>query len=992
MEIKLIKSHFPAGKKCLIVIMRVMIFFMCTTVFCLTTDNSFSQVEVVIEKNESVVIDEVFKIIKKQTDYSFVYPKKLFLNKPKVSLKKGKISVSELLNQSLLSINLSFEFTERNTILIKKKPVIKDVKPVQREIKGSVTSSQGDPLSGVSIIIVGTTNGTTSDFDGNYIINANKGDVLRFSYVGMKTVEIIVGEKDTVNVVLEEDSLALSNVIITGTARKTQTALETSYGVAILGPAVMDREMPVGVVDLIDAVPGLYGEPSGGDVNTLLTARGTTGGFNSFISLQEDGLPVLYTPFLTEYEIRPDATYDRIETVLGGPSGIFTAQGAAASVNFISRIPKSVRGEVRLAVTDYGRIRTDLFYGGPINDNGWYATIGGYYRRGDGVRDVGFTGDHGGQIRANLKKVFENGDVTFSYKGIRDHSIFYWAVPTDASGDGNPKAIPGLDPRNESLMGPDVKTMHLKTRNGTQIIDLDTGQESITDQFSVKFNYDLGSGFRVKEHARISNINTNGVDLRTRWFNSMLVASDYVADQTTVLLDAFPSAVSTQLVRVNDGQVVNNPSTLNGNGLLLLQEMLSYQKEHRNFINDFQLTYEKDNFIATAGLQYWDMATKSSYVSGHFLTDAKHQSERYDIEALDANGDAVGHLTDAGVVTHSLLDNHGSLDTRSTNPYLNIQVQPIEGLWLDAGIRHETVRFNATGEGADGSAPLDPSSNILANRAYGWFARNGQLYNGTISASETTWTVGANFKFSDNFAVYGRYTKAHDFAASNEFSYFNAGTPNLGLVNDPAKLNFGEIGLRYQSKTLAFWATAFFSENLGFPVRSIDPETAALDFTAADNKTSGIEFSSTWKPITELSFEFSGVIQSSKIEKTASNDLIVGKRPARIPNTQLRFVPTFNFNKGKAYVSAQYVGNRFADGANSLEFDPYTSFDAGVNYDFTDNLMLSLQATNLTNVLAYTQGNPNDGNGPVDVLVGGKYALAQALPGTVISTSLIFKF
>lgn len=84
------------------------------------------------------------------------------------------------------------------------------------EITGKVTGPDGIPLPGVSVIIVGTTTGDQTDFDGNYSINAKKGDVLKFSYVGMETVEITVGDKTTINIVLQEDAEALDEVVIVG--------------------------------------------------------------------------------------------------------------------------------------------------------------------------------------------------------------------------------------------------------------------------------------------------------------------------------------------------------------------------------------------------------------------------------------------------------------------------------------------------------------------------------------------------------------------------------------------------------------------------------------------------------------------------------------------------------------------------------------------------------------------------------------------------------
>ena len=84
-----------------------------------------------------------------------------------------------------------------------------------QSITGTVSDTSGTPLPGVTIVVSDTGNGTTTDFDGNYTISATRGQVLRFSYLGMKSKDITVGSETTINVVLEEDSTQLDEVVVT---------------------------------------------------------------------------------------------------------------------------------------------------------------------------------------------------------------------------------------------------------------------------------------------------------------------------------------------------------------------------------------------------------------------------------------------------------------------------------------------------------------------------------------------------------------------------------------------------------------------------------------------------------------------------------------------------------------------------------------------------------------------------------------------------------
>ncbi|NOY48531.1 MAG: DUF3520 domain-containing protein [Chlorobi bacterium] len=85
----------------------------------------------------------------------------------------------------------------------------------EKKITGTVSDSSGMPLPGVNVIVKGTTNGTQSDFDGNYEILAQVGDILTFTYVGLITTERTVGVSNTINISMQEDASVLDEVVVT---------------------------------------------------------------------------------------------------------------------------------------------------------------------------------------------------------------------------------------------------------------------------------------------------------------------------------------------------------------------------------------------------------------------------------------------------------------------------------------------------------------------------------------------------------------------------------------------------------------------------------------------------------------------------------------------------------------------------------------------------------------------------------------------------------
>ncbi|USD25859.1 SusC/RagA family TonB-linked outer membrane protein [Flagellimonas marinaquae] len=101
----------------------------------------------------------------------------------------------------------------------------------QKTITGQVTDSSGQPLPGVSVLVVGTSTGTQTDFDGNYTIGVEQGSVLRFSYIGQKTIERTVGGSSTIDVQMEEDAQALEEVIVTAYGKSTKEAFTGSASI-----------------------------------------------------------------------------------------------------------------------------------------------------------------------------------------------------------------------------------------------------------------------------------------------------------------------------------------------------------------------------------------------------------------------------------------------------------------------------------------------------------------------------------------------------------------------------------------------------------------------------------------------------------------------------------------------------------------------------------------------------------------------------------------
>ena len=157
----------------------------------------------------------------------------------------------------------------------------------QKNVSGTVSDENGLPLLGATVVISGTTSGTTTDFDGNYTINANTGDVLTFSYVGYSSQDITVGSSDTIDASLQPDN-SLDEVVVTAQGiKKEKKAL--GYAVSTLkGNAVSERPET-------DVARALSGQVAG--VNILggsgIAGSGTNITIRGFSSITGDNQPLI---------------------------------------------------------------------------------------------------------------------------------------------------------------------------------------------------------------------------------------------------------------------------------------------------------------------------------------------------------------------------------------------------------------------------------------------------------------------------------------------------------------------------------------------------------------------------------------------------------------------------------------------------------------------------------------------------------------------------
>jgi len=224
----------------------------------------------------------------------------------------------------------------------------------QGQVTGTVTSADdGMPLPGASVVVQGTTTGTTTDFDGNYILDDVAPDAtLIFSYIGFLKAEVPVDGQSTINMVLQADAQQLEEVVVTGYTAERKIDLTGAVTVVDIAP-IEGQSLSSGstVQALQGRVPGLFIEKSGdptGQSNRILIRGVTTLGDNNPLFVI-DGVPTVRSEVFSN--INP-STIESVQVLKDASASSLYGARAGNGVVIVTtkNRAKAIDGE-RLSVT-----------------------------------------------------------------------------------------------------------------------------------------------------------------------------------------------------------------------------------------------------------------------------------------------------------------------------------------------------------------------------------------------------------------------------------------------------------------------------------------------------------------------------------------------------------------------------------------------------------------------------------------------------------------
>lgn len=173
-------------------------------------------------------LKEVLSEIKQQTNFKVLYKSTDVKSVNNINGKFENVPVMNILDQCLKGTKLGYRIQDKVIVIHPvNKPAKVDAQQEKRTVKGVVLDEEGIPLPGVSVVIKGTTNGISTDIDGNFAISyvPTGNDILQISFIGMKTQEIVLKDQTTLKVVLKSASEQIKEVVITTGYQKVDRKL-----------------------------------------------------------------------------------------------------------------------------------------------------------------------------------------------------------------------------------------------------------------------------------------------------------------------------------------------------------------------------------------------------------------------------------------------------------------------------------------------------------------------------------------------------------------------------------------------------------------------------------------------------------------------------------------------------------------------------------------------------------------------------------------------
>ena len=802
---------------------------------------------------------------------------------------------------------------------------------------------------------------------------------------------------------------SLQEVVVTASAQGVRK-LDASFNIVSLNLEEIQNANPASAAEIYKMSPGIWPEASGGQTGVNIDVAGfpNGGGDSPYFTTMIQGSPLYGSPYLSFMDnsslIRFDDTIERVEVVQGGTSAIFGPGQPGATANFILRTGSDkTEGSVGFTYGSEGAERVDAFISGKIID-GWYGSLGGFYRVSDGVRDPQYPSDIGGQITATLKHDLDNGSIMFWYRMLQDKNQWVADFPYQVV-NGSPQPYPGFNQLNNTYNSKQLQNFLIPSpAGGFENDDISNGRGAALNYFGSELHMRMDNGWSIS--------------------NNFLFDGGYVNTQALVNngnptpLSSFIGALTLPGALPNSAVTANyaNGAAVPMDTSVITEQVWFVRKKIMNLTDEFRLSMDLGGGnTLTAGVYgaYYTDNDQWSISSNVLMNNVPNASP---IILQGVAGGNIYNVTSAQGIVNSNGGYYIFEQGKATNIALYLSDSWKIGSWLfDASARLE--HMNMTQQTSNAS-PVQMGS------AFDLWDNAVDLPNGTYTTAGKvstipTFSLGVNYEFTDHMSAYLRANNGVHFANFDDVRANTIG-PLSGAANAAATTNPPlqrmqnyEGGFKIQNRYTYIDASVYYKEFSGIPYTPVNIQNqpigpqeiygsqakgVRLIGTVNPGVDAGLEALQTFKITVNANYvdekykDFAGCFIYTNIQGQVICGSINGQPLARTPDLRISVTPsdlqTFSWGTLYEFMTYEHVGQHYQDGTGLNPLGTYYDIAAGIVATMGDHWQLRLMGSNLTNQIGLTEGNARFGGNAVQNSVG----FGRSIVGREGSIQLKYKF
>ena len=693
----------------------------------------------------------------------------------------------------------------------------------------------------------------------------------------------------------------LQQIVVTASV-EAHSNLRTSEQVTTIPSNLIVHMAARSTAEMLRLIPGVsVQDQAGSGGNANFTVRGlpvTTGGA-PFVQIQEDGLPqVLFGDMNfgnNDYWTRFDVS-ETLQATVGGSAATLAAGAPGAVINFISATGRHKGGEFTLSQgLGFGETRATFAVGGPINDT-WRYHLDGFYVHGTGLRDQGFIGEKGYQLKGNITHDLgdHRGFIRLYAKILNDREEYNAGGPVNALGSGNSltsiSVYPGFDVRTGTTVGVYNQTIsYLGNTSGQFGQTPNDGIHPQVDSLGAQLYYLPAGDLSVDDKFRVSRISGT---FAAQFFG--LAAASSIVGSTV-------NGETVAKVEYADGPNAGQIYT----GLLNNStQIYTHMSNMGNVVNDLSL---RDHWrtglgrlTAGGGLFYMAQTIDQSWHPNAQL-QALSGSSPANLDLISTTGQLLSNngVTGYNTAWGAGVDRKYAMDVTDTAPYLDL-TWSLDSLQLQGSVRQDDYRVTGWAESASAGTTATGYLSGGALSATGGpgtpLVSYATLDPGTYEPLNygilyRSWSLGALYMLNSNTSVYARASRGGK--ANTDRNILSGYTnPDGSLTSSGAAKTFDvvlqqEAGIKHQGAlfggsygvTLSYFHTSFGESSFDLT------QPAATRYFNEQYSANGGELEATWS-VGGFSLYTQATYQNPKVD---SNE--VGPSPSQLVSLGSGFLP-----------------------------------------------------------------------------------------------------